>query len=588
MVLKRLQKLDEEGLRKQLLLAPEVALDASPGSTEGLVQVAGRMQAVGLIYPGPALIARVRPDLVGLPLRMRFDCQLGKEPAESLQALSRKLRTHLEASLPPGGSDPRPDPGRLREKLLGKSGAEWLSPDAIPALLQLLQAENKPVRLVLVEVLSKIEGRRSTQALAVRAVVDLSPEVREAALRALQERSPKDYRDLLLAGLSYPWVPVQQHAAEALLALKDKEAVPQLVKALELPPATVPFPVTRGKKEVLVTRELVRVNHLLNCALCHAPSFSRGDLVRGAIPRTDRALPPPTSAPYYEGAGRMVRADITYLRQDFSVVQPVLRTPPSWPTHQRFDYLVRTRQLTPRERKLFEKVKLDLPVERLREPVLFALRGLTGKGLGSDPKEWKELVTMRKPDSERPSVPAVTDRVAGDWTQFLGLRDFPVAAPTAEPDPGQLGKDLVKAPRAEQDRLLGLLRDGKGVEFTDALAAAIPKLGDEARKRARTVLAERLTRLKVPSLRDKLADPAPEVRRAAALACAMRELRDMVPELIKLLEDKDAIVPPAARAALRELSGKDFGPSPSATARERAEALGRWREWWKGHERSRR
>jgi hypothetical protein len=54
---------------------------------------------------------------------------------------------------------------------------------------------------LLLELLTTIKHRRSTQALAVRAVVDLSPEVREAALRALQDRPAEDYRDLLLAGL---------------------------------------------------------------------------------------------------------------------------------------------------------------------------------------------------------------------------------------------------------------------------------------------------------------------------------------------------------------------------------------------------
>jgi hypothetical protein len=77
---------------------------------------------------------------------------------------------------PKAGGDSRPDPERLRQQLLGGDRQEWLTPEAVPALLQLLQAENRPVRLVLVELLGQIEDRRATKALAVRAMVDLAPE----------------------------------------------------------------------------------------------------------------------------------------------------------------------------------------------------------------------------------------------------------------------------------------------------------------------------------------------------------------------------------------------------------------------------
>jgi HEAT repeat protein len=567
-----LQTLDEDGLRKQLLRAPELALDEVPGSTEGLIKVAERMQGLGLHFPGPALITRARRDLAGLQLRMGMECTLSKENAERLQVLSRKLRTHLEASIPRGRTDPRPDPDRLRDRLLGSS-KEWQTPDAIPALLQLLQAENKPIRLVLVELLNSIKHPRSSQALAMRAMVDLSPEVREAALLAMKDRPPEDSRDLLLAGLSYPWYPVQQHAAEALVALKDQGAIPELARTLNLPPSTVPFEVPQGKKRVLVTRELVRVNHLTNCALCHPPSFARADLVRGAVPRRDRPLPPPNSTPYYEGPGRMVRADTTYLRQDFSVIQPVMSTTPGWPTQQRMDYMTRTRPLTPKEQKYFEKVKGDLPLDKLREPVLHALRGLTKKDLGDNPVNWRGLSTEPAKPRENPSR-------AGDWGQFLFHRDIVVAA--IPEDPAKLVKALLKAAPSKVDGLLGQLRDGRGVEFTDALANAIPGLKDEVYKRARTALAERLSRMTANTLREKLAEPDPEVRRAAVIACASRGFVELAPEIISLLEGKNPDVASAAWVALKELSGKDFGPV--STSRQQAEAARRYREWWNKRE----
>ncbi len=86
---------------------------------------------------------------------------------------------------------------------------------------------------------------------------------------------------------------------------------------------------------------MVRINHLGNCLLCHAPSVSADDPVRGVMPSRDRL----TSASQYgqtESPGLFVRADVTYLRQDFSVVQPVDKPGP-WPHSQRYDYLVRTR-----------------------------------------------------------------------------------------------------------------------------------------------------------------------------------------------------------------------------------------------------
>ena len=48
--------------------------------------------------------------------------------------------------------------------------------------MQLLQAENTPVRKLLVEMLGKIKGKEASQALAIRAMTDLAPEVRDAPL----------------------------------------------------------------------------------------------------------------------------------------------------------------------------------------------------------------------------------------------------------------------------------------------------------------------------------------------------------------------------------------------------------------------
>ena len=124
-----------------------------------------------------------------------------------------------------------------------------------------------------------------------------------------------------------------------------------------------------------VKTEVVRVNHLRNCYLCHAPSTSDRDLVRGVVPIPGERLP---RMYYHDAGGSFVRADVTYLKQDFSVVQEVAKAEP-WPKLQRFDYVVRTREATLAEIALanapeaVEERNQDYPQ---REAVLNALQGL--------------------------------------------------------------------------------------------------------------------------------------------------------------------------------------------------------------------
>jgi hypothetical protein len=127
-----------------------------------------------------------------------------------------------------------------------------------------------------------------------------------------------------------------------LVALDDQESVPSLVALLDKPNPNTPFVNPEGKWS---KRELVRVNHMRNCVLCHAPSRSSMDLVRGLVPTPGKPIP----VAYYQSRhGTFVRADVTYLKQDFSVMQHVADAAP-WPYIQRFDYFVREREATPEE-----------------------------------------------------------------------------------------------------------------------------------------------------------------------------------------------------------------------------------------------
>ena len=89
-------------------------------------------------------------------------------------------------------------------------------------------------------------------------------------------------------------------------------------------------------------------------------------LASATLARADDLLPPgkPIPVVYYESRkGDFVRADVTYLKQDFSAMLAVVHAFP-WPDVQRYDYLLRTRELGVEERA----------VSAARE----ALRGPTG------------------------------------------------------------------------------------------------------------------------------------------------------------------------------------------------------------------
>jgi hypothetical protein len=144
-----------------------------------------------------------------------------------------------------------------------------------------------------------------------------------------------------------------------------------------------------------------------------------------------------------------------------------------------------------------------------------------------------------------------------------------------------LTKALVKGSRERQEELVKQYQKERGVEYTEALAGAIPLLKGDIKGKAQTALVGRLTRLKVQSLRDKLRDDNLEVRRAGALASARKKARVLVPDLITLLEDSELPVAIAARQSLKDLSGEDFGPEDDATRDERKAAVAKWLSWWK-------
>jgi hypothetical protein len=408
--LKRMHKHSDEELRKQLLQVTEAGLnqEAAAGLYKFLKD-SGAMDGgaakkqqlpldAGRQFLAKIALAMGRPDFTALPWRAALDAQMGKEPAEHLHVLSIDLRGVIRASVP--AQDVRPDVEQLAEALRsGKrhGGAadgikpdDWARSEAVPVLIQMLQVENTAVRLLMVERLAIVSGKDASIALAQRAVFDLSAEVREKAAQALVGRPLEEYKGLLLESLRYPWPAAAQHAAEVIVALKLEQLAPDLASLLKLPDTARPVPGKVNGKQDYVIRELVRINHMSNCMLCHAPSPKADDLVRGRIPVPGEDPPP---LYYQERTGTFVTAQVTFLRQDFSVMQPVA-VPGTWPAQQRFDYLVRERPLTDQEAKTFVRQRDDkaLGMFAQREALLFALRELTQRDAGQSYADWAALL----------------------------------------------------------------------------------------------------------------------------------------------------------------------------------------------------
>jgi hypothetical protein len=255
----------------------------------------------------------------------------------------------------------------------------------------MFQVQAQPLRMVMIELLSEIRTEDSTVVLARRALYDLDDEVRLAAALELRSRRREHYQPTLVDGFRYPWEQVAWNAADALIALDDKDLALDVVELLDEPDPSAPYLNEAGNWAV---REVASINHLRNCQLCHARSTASSDPVRGLIPPPGQPLP---QVYYQSKSGNFVRADFTYIKQDFSVIQPVEKHQ-QWPKLQRLDYVVRERELTPLEYPLIEE-PLGKSDERNVCPqhlaVIYALRTLTGKDAGARAEVWREILRGR-------------------------------------------------------------------------------------------------------------------------------------------------------------------------------------------------
>jgi len=165
------------------------------------------------------------------------------------------------------------------------------------------------------------------------------------------------------------------------------------------------------------------------------------------------------------------------------------------------------------------------------------------------------------------------------------LQDQPDKGKPLDSASARMAAELVKATGSRHTLLLKQMREGKGPLFTEALALAIPQLGGENKRKARTALTERLTRMKDATLTRYLEDEDAEIRRAAALACAAKASKPLIPHLIPLLRDPQRFVGEAAHEALKDLTAQDFGPGTEASREDRDQAARKWLSWWNKQER---
>jgi hypothetical protein len=257
----------------------------------------------------------------------------------------------------------------------------------------------------------------------------------------------------------------------------------------------------------------------------------------------------------------VVRGDITFLRQDFSVKIPLgpaaadifppdlpsplgypsapsgaPATAPASPGVVRFDYVVRTRLLTPAEAVQWKEGRyISRPDYPQREAVLLTLRELTGQDAGNSTEAWQAL--------------------------------FPRSAIDVEAV--ELRRLLKESPNAVSQAILMGKWSGQSDELrTAALATLVPSYQGDFQQKLRDVVVARLARLDAEKLRRRLSDGDDEMRRAAIAATGRKKDKTFVSDLIAALQEADAADGAVIEDALRSLTGEKF------------EGAADWRDWW--------
>ncbi len=342
-----------------------------------------------------------RHDLKGLPLVLGGACRTSgfkarafKEQAALVKPLSPD---QVAGSFIHARMGARHSHGKEPEK------AEQYLQAHIAAVRQIGGAFEGKDQLAPVRYLTSAPRVEATRELARVAVFSPYKPAREEALEALSVRREADYAPVLAEALNYPWPQVARNAADAIVKLRSKELMPHLVAMLESPDPRAPRAPREegeGEKKAVTARELVRINHHHNCLLCHSPG--QRDRMSDETFLAEMPLPSETLSPPQSGYGStqsplLVRLDVTYLRQDFSVMQEV-KDHGSWPSAQRFDFVVWKRELTKDEAAELRK-RLTPREEGVLTPyqkaAVGALRELTGRDLEAKAEVWRKHLKLK-------------------------------------------------------------------------------------------------------------------------------------------------------------------------------------------------
>ncbi len=253
-----------------------------------------------------------RPDLDGLPFAMGDACRTRGERNRQFTLAVNTVRQAMQnavAAPDPNTGQPAGDCVRALSfwsqftalcevqdrgaSQIDRERREAVALARVAALMQILAPESPDMRLGLVKHLSGVSYADATRALARLAIFSAEDEVRQAAVDALQVRRERDYTDMLVRGLHYPWPAAAKHTADAVAKLGRTDLEPQLVALLDEPDPRIPTTQKIDDKSTLMVRELVRVNHHRNCMLCHSPGNTDGvsaDTLRGPIPLPNEPL----------------------------------------------------------------------------------------------------------------------------------------------------------------------------------------------------------------------------------------------------------------------------------------------------------
>jgi hypothetical protein len=260
--------------------------------------------------------------------------------------------------------------------------------------------------------------------------------------------------------------------------------------------------------------------------------------------------------------GDLVTADAEQLRAKLKDDNPLYRLGAVQSIHRRRMHV---------ERELIESLEDEQPLIRhgARQALVRLARGADfGPRPAADRMERKQAVRR--------------------WQTWLALQkrtsdadvEEPAPADPAEAEAVRLAIELVQAKNDVETPLLERLRSAPEPQGTLALTTAIAELKGPRQAQARFALAKRLSDDPEAALKKRITDENAEVRRAAAVAVGRKKAKTLLPDTLKLLEDQEADVAQAARATLKQLTGKDFGPAPKATPLDRSIAVGQWYQWW--------